>query len=116
MVKNDLSSTQDGESKEETIETPQVSQSSNEENQSTSGTSDTTAKAKSPKDSQRTPNLQDAPNAARLIQALASKLGKLVEWKRIKLGDGQEAYALIFPVRKWHVDPESKELLPRPES
>lgn len=39
-----------------------------------------------------------------------------MEWKKLTLGDGREAYALIFPVGKWYVDPESKELLPRAES
>lgn len=112
-MKNDSSSTQSGELKEETTETLPASQSSNAASPSTSDTSATTAEAKSPKDSQRTPNLKDAPNAARLIQALAAKLGKLVEWKKLTLGDGREAYALIFPVGKWHVDPETKELLPR---
>jgi hypothetical protein len=36
-----------------------------------------------------------------------------VEWKKLTLGDGREVYALIFPTDKWHVDPVSKELLPR---
>lgn len=81
-----------------------------------SGTSDTTAKEASPMDSQRIPNLQDAPNAARLIQALGAKLGKLVEWKRLKLIDGRVVYALVFPTDKWEVDPTSKELLPRKEA
>jgi hypothetical protein len=98
---------------EETTARPQASQSTNAGNQSMSATSATTAKAKSPKDSQLTPNLQDVPNAVRLIQALASKLGALVEWKRLTLGDGREVYALVFPVSKWEVDPVSKELQPR---
>lgn len=112
-MKNDLNSIQSGDLKEETTETLPASPSSSEGSQSTSGTSATTAEAPSPKDSQRTPNLKDAPNAARLIQALAAKLGKLVEWKKLKLGDGREVYALIFPVGKWQVDPDTKELLPR---
>lgn len=121
MNKNS-SSIQDGGSSDETTETLPVSPSSGAastrrpESPNTSATSATTAEAKSPKGSQRTPNLQDAPNAARLIQALAAKLGVLVEWKKLTLGDGREAYALIFPVGKWYVDPESKELLPRAES
>lgn len=113
MNKN-LDSTQSGDLSGETTETLPASPSSSEGNPSTSDTLATTQSQKtSPKGSQRTPNLQDAPNAARLIQALAAKLGNLVEWKKLTLGDGREAYALIFPVGKWHVDPESKELLPR---
>lgn len=112
-MSNDLKSTPNGDLSAETTATPQDLQSSSAANLSTSDTSGTTRKAKSQTDSQRTPNLQDAPNAARLIQALAAKLGELVEWKKLTLGDGQEVYALVFPVRKWHVDPTSKELLPR---
>jgi hypothetical protein len=70
----------------------------------------TTADPKSPKDSQRTPNLQDVPNAVRLIQALAARLKGLVFWKKLVLRDGQVVYALCFPVRLWNVDPISKEL------
>jgi hypothetical protein len=112
-MKNDLNSTQNGDLKEETTETLPASQSSSVESPSTLDTSDTTAKETSPKVSQRTPNLQDAPNAARLIQALAAKLGKLVEWKKLSLKDGRKVYALVFPVDKWDVDAVSKELLPR---
>ena len=99
--------------KEEMIVPPQALQSTNAASQSTSDILDTTAKAKSPKASQLTPNLQDAPNAVRLIQALAGKLGELVEWRKLTLGDGRTVYALCFPVGKWRVDPVSKELLPR---
>lgn len=106
-------SNQAGVLKDEMTVIPQVLQSTNAGNPSMLDTSDTTAKAKSQKDSQLTPNFQDVPNAVRLIQALAAKLGALVEWKRLKLGDGREAYALVFPVSKWEVDPVSKELKPR---
>lgn len=106
-------SNQAGVLKDGTTGTPQASQSTSAANPSTSGTSATTVKAKSPKDSQLTPNLQDVPNAVRLIQALSVKLGELVEWKKLTLGDGQQVYALVFPVRKWEVDPVSKELKPR---
>ena len=101
-----------GELKEEMTETLQALQSSSGESPSILDTSDTTVKAKSPADSQRMTNLQDVPNAARLIQALAAKLGKLVEWKKLTLGDGREVYALIFPVGKWDVDSDNK-LTPR---
>lgn len=118
-MKSDLNSTHDGDLKDETTETLPASPSSSvastrkPENPTTLDTSDTTAEEKSQKGSQRTPNLRDAPNASRLIQALAAKLGPLVEWKKLTLGDGREAYALIFPVGKWNVDPDTKELLPR---
>jgi hypothetical protein len=106
-------SARNGASSAETTGIPQDLQSTNAGSPSILDTSAITQKAKSPKDSQATPNLQDAPNAARLIQALAAKLGNLVEWKKLTLGNGHEVYALCFPVRKWHVDPDSKELLPR---
>jgi hypothetical protein len=106
-------SNQAGVLKDETTEIPQASQSTNAASPSISDTSVTTAKAQSPKDSQPMTNLQDIPNAVRLIQALAAKLGTLVEWKRLTLGDGREVYALVFPTDKWEVDPVSKELKPR---
>jgi hypothetical protein len=118
-VKQSSNSIPSGDLKDGTAELPQDSQSTNAastpapESQNTSDTSDTTVEAKSPKGSQRTPNSQDAPNAARLIQALGAKLGTLVEWKRLTLKDGRQVYALIFPTDKWHVDPKTKELLPR---
>jgi hypothetical protein len=105
--------TPSGESKDATTENLPASQSSSVESPSTSATSATTAKETSPTVSQRTPNLQDAPNAARLIQALAAKLGTLVEWKKLSLKDGRKVYALVFPVDLWEVDPTTKELLPR---
>ena len=107
---NDLKSTPSGESKEEATGTPRASQSTNAENPFISDTSATTADPKNPMVSQRTPNLQDVPNAVRLIQALAAKLKDLVFWKKLMLRDGQVVYALCFPVRKWDVDPLSKEL------
>jgi len=106
-------SNQVGALKDETTVTHQGLQSTNAASPSMSDTSVTTAKAKSQKDSQLTPNLQDVPNAVRLIQALGAKLGELVEWKKLTLGDGREVYALVFPVSKWRVDPETKELQPR---
>jgi hypothetical protein len=112
-MSNESKSNQHGVLKEGTTGIRPGSLSTNAANPSTLGTSDTTAKAKSPKDSQLMNNLQDNPNAARLIMALAAKLGTLVEWKRLKLGDGREVYALVFPVGKWFVDPETKELRPR---
>lgn len=49
---------------------------------------------------------------SRLAQAFAAKLGKLVFWRKVTLGDGQEVYALCFPVSKWTVDPVRNELRP----
>ena len=112
-MSNNLKSNPPGESSDVMTAIPPVLQSTNAESPSTSDMSVTTAKAKSPKDSQRTPNLQDAPNATRLLTALAAKLGALVEWKKLTLADGREVYALVFPVSKWTVDPEKKELQPR---
>jgi hypothetical protein len=112
-VSNESQSTRNGVSSEETTVTPQDLQSTNAGSPSTLGISATTAKETSPKVSQPTPNLQDIPNAVRLIQALAAKLGTLVEWKKLTLGDGREVYALCFPVRSWEVDPASNELRPK---
>lgn len=115
-MNSESKSTQNGELNGETTATPQDLPSSSEvlmpsqKNRPTSDISATTAKAKSPKASQPTPNLQDVPNAVKLIQALGAKLGALVEWKRLTLGDGREVFALCFPVSKWEVDPVSKEL------
>ena len=108
-MNKDLKSTQSGESSEETTGIPQASQSTNAENRSTSDISATTPKTKN-QGSQPTINLQDVPNVVRLIQALAYKLKGLVFWKKLALRDGQVVYALCFPVRKWDVDPVSKEL------
>lgn len=107
-MSKDLKSTQSGASSDETTGIPQDSQSTNAANLSTSDTSATTQSPK--KVSQATTNLQDVPNAVRLIQALAAKLKGLVFWKKLALRDGQTVYALCFPVRKWEVDPVSKEL------
>jgi hypothetical protein len=106
-------SNQVGVLKDETTAIPQDLQSTNAASPSMSDTSDITAEARSQKDSQPMTNLQDIPNAVRLIQALAAKLGKLVEWKRLTLGDGREVYALVFPVSKWEVDSNTKELKPK---
>jgi len=80
-----------------------ASQSTNAESPSMSGTLATTPSPK--KASQRTVNLQDIPNAVRLIQALAAgkALGKFVFWKKLALGNGEEVIALCFPVRNWEV-------------
>jgi hypothetical protein len=82
-----------------------------------SDTSDTTVKAKSPKGSQRIPSL--VPNATnaefRLIHALAGKLGKLVEWKKVTLRDGRAGWILFFDAAMWEVSTNgtTNELLPR---
>ena len=112
-MSNDLKLDPPGELSDVMTEIHPVLPSTNAENRSTSDMSGTTVKAKNQKDSQRTPNLQDVPNATRLILALVAKLGTLVEWKKLTLGDGREVYALVFPVSKWRIDPESKELQPR---
>ena len=111
-MKQNTNLTPSGESKSGTIETRQDLQSTNVVNPSTSGTSATTVDPKSRKDSQRTPNLADVTNASRLLQALSTKLGALVEWKKLELADGREAIALVFPLDKWTVDAETKELVP----
>jgi hypothetical protein len=110
-MKQTSNSIPNGESKSGTIGNRPGLQSSNAGNPSTSATSATTADRKSPKDSQRTPNLADVTNASRLLQALSSKLGALVEWKRLELGDGREVIALVFPLDKWTIDPTG-ELVP----
>jgi len=49
---------------------------------------------------------------AKIISAFAAKLGALVEWRSIELGDGRTGWALFFDEKKWLVDPVSKELTP----
>jgi len=66
-------------------------------------------------DSPLTPNsLGVTPNElhTKLIHALAVKLGVLVEWRKVELGDGRTGWALFFDERKWLVDPLTKELTP----
>jgi len=62
---------------------------------------------------QPTDNFQDAPNAARLIHALASKLGTLVEWRFLTLKDGRQGWALFFSATKWEKDLKTKALVLR---
>lgn len=109
-MKKDLKSTQSGGLSAGTTGIPQDLQSTNAGSPSMSDTSATIPKAKSQKDSLPTNNFLDVPNAVRLIQALAAKLKGFVFWKSLVLRDGQSVYALCFPVRKWDVDPVSKEL------
>lgn len=101
-------SNQAGVLRKETTEPLPDSQSTNAVSRFTSDTSATTQSQKT--DSQHTVNFQDVPNAVRLIQALAGKLGKLVFWRKIELGDGEEVFALCFPVRSWEIDSVSSEL------
>lgn len=105
-----------GESKDETTETPQASQSSNGGRSSISDTLGITAQPN--QDFPPMPNspdlkTNDAVEKSRIIQALANALGELVFWKRVELADGEEVFALCFPVRKWEVDRVSKELKPK---
>lgn len=90
--------------KDEMIGSRQAMQSSSEAQSSTLGMSDTTARP-SP-DFQPTQNSQESPNAnyANLITAFAAKLGKLVEWRSVELGDGRKVLALCFPMETWEVD------------
>ena len=79
--------------------------------------SDTTVKVKSLKGSQRI--LSSVPNAInsefRLIHALAGRLGKLVEWRKVKLADGRAGWILFFDAAKWEVatNGNTNELSPR---
>ena len=110
---NQQNSNPNGGLKDEMTDTQQATQSFSAASPSILDTSDSTALL-SPS-FQPTPNSEiETPNLAysRIVQAFAAKLGALVFWRRIKLGDGQEVYALCFPVRKWEVDPVSKELKP----
>lgn len=105
-----------GESKDGMTETPQASQSTNAANPSISDTLGITARQN--QDTPPMPNspdlkTSDAVEKSRIIQALANALGELVFWKKIELADGQEVYALCFPVMKWGIDPVSKELKPK---
>lgn len=67
--------------------------------QNTSATSGTTASPKNPTASQLTLN---SPNAIfRMIHALATKLGALVEWQHITLKDGRVGTVLFFDATNW---------------
>ena len=108
-------SKRNGELNGETTELRQGLQSSNAGKSSTSDMSAITAKARSPKVSQLTPNSQENPNTlpVRMILAFVGKLGNLVFWRTITLGNGEKVYALCFPVRSFEIDPVSKVLRPR---
>ncbi len=101
--------------KDETTDSLQDTPSTNAESRSTLGTLGSEA----PQNpiSQRTPN---SPNAtlSRFIQAFAAKLVKMkmVEWRKVTLGDNRTGYALFFPEDKWRVDPDTGELAPLGDS
>lgn len=105
-----------GESSGDGIVIPQALLSTNVESPSILGMSDSTAlPSPSFQPTENSVAAEDPPELtnSRLAQAFAAKLGKLVFWRRITLGDGQEVYALCFPVSKWTVDPVRNELQPR---
>ena len=100
-------SKQTGVLKKEMTAIPQDLPFTNAENLSTSDILGTTARATSQKASQLTPN--SPPNAEfRLIHALAGKLGKKVEWKKIILTDGRAGWMLFFDVALWEVSTNGK--------
>lgn len=105
-------SSQTGVLKEGTTETQQDMQSTNGANPSISVTLASTAPPNP--NSQLTPNSLVNPHLThvRIIGAFAAKLGALVEWRKIELGDGRTGYALFFDAKKWLVDPVTKELTP----
>jgi hypothetical protein len=109
-------SNQHGESKDETTAIPQALPSSNVARPSISDTSGITAQTNQDyplMPNSQSPTSEAAMEKSRIITALAKALGTLVFWRKVELGDGQEVYALCFPVRKWEIDPVSKELKPR---
>lgn len=61
-----------------------------------------------------TPNLVKTPNAAYAIAlgTFAEKLGALVEWRHVELGDGRRGWALFFPDAKWSVNPKTHKIAP----
>lgn len=99
-----------GESKDEMTGPPQATQSSSEESPSISVTLVSTPHPS--QISQATRNSLANQTHAKVISAFASKLGELVEWRRIELGDGRTGFVLFFDDKKWSVDPVTKELLP----
>lgn len=107
-LKSDLT----GASSVETTESLSVTPSSSVESPSTSGMWDFTPSPKT--DSQPTKKSQvEVETQAGVLLAFASRLGKLVEWRKLTLGDGREVYALCFPLSHWTVDDVSKKLMPR---
>lgn len=109
---NKQKSNQAGALSVETTDTQQGMQSSSAESQSISVTLASTALQS--QSSPATPNslVEARLMHAKIISAFAAKLGNLVEWRKLTLEDGRDAYALVFPVSKWEVDPVSKELTP----
>lgn len=107
-----LTSAPTGASSAETTEPLSGTPSSSAANPSTSDTWDFTPSEKT--DSQPTKN---SPNEVEtqvgILLAFAAKLGKMVEWRKIELGDGREVFALCFPLSTWKVDDVSKKLMPR---
>lgn len=98
--------------KSEMTDSQQGTQFTNAENPSMSVTLASTAPKN--QNSQATPNSLVNPRAvhAKIISAFAEKLGTLVEWRRLELGDGRTGYVLFFDDTNWLVDPVSRELTP----
>lgn len=103
-------STQSGVSNEEMIEGRQGSQSTNAGNPSTSDTLGQTVPKKSSSQRMKNSPVDTNVGCGRIIQALAKKLGKLVEWKKLQLADGRVGWALFFHDKKWKY--ENGELVP----
>src|SRR5688572_6990040 len=56
-------------------------------------------------------DISNEDGSARLIMAIADKLGNLVFWKRVELVDGREVIALCFDTAKWKTNDKGELVL-----
>jgi len=108
-------SSQNGELKGVETGSRLATQSFNVENPSTLGTLGITLEVKNQQDSQLIPNFPENPNSnyVKMIMAFVSKLGKLVEVKKVTMRGGREGWVIFFPATNFEIDPVSKSLKPR---
>ena len=76
-------------------------------NQTISDMSENSPSQRSPLGFQPTQALGEIDETTANVQVLlafADKLGGLIFWKKLELADGQEVFALCFPLSKWSVN------------
>jgi hypothetical protein len=97
-----------GEKQQSATQSSKEESASKQESPNTSATSASSQSPQSPtgfRVTQSSVEIDDVSANVQVLTALATKLGALVEWKRLELGDGREVIALCFPLEKWVVDP-----------
>lgn len=110
----------DGELKDEAGKTQSAMPSSNEEKtQNISATSENSQTRPQSQigfhPTQALGEIDEITANVQVLTAFASKLGALVVWKRLALGDGQEVFALCFPTDLWTTNAQG-ELVPKKAS